>query len=163
MTTAGVEKGVSRLETRYGVVKTFRFAIAGAAGFGVSEAVLTLGLLLLYGKLVLPHAGYSSLELLILDVFSLVVGVAASFVINERITINVPKVSADGTATRLERFLKFQAVSGVGNMGIIVVQLLLLAAIGTSPLLGEVVGAIVTYPIVYFISISYVWKAHKVR
>jgi putative flippase GtrA len=59
--------------------------------------------------------------------------------------------------------MKFQAVSGVGNTGIIVVQLILLTALDISPILGAIIGAIVTYPIVYFISIKYVWKAHEVR
>ena len=162
MTATGVEKDVTNLEARYPIVKTFRFAIAGALGFGATEAVLTIGLLLIYGKLTVPHANYSSLELLGLDALSLVVGVSASFFINERITVDVQKVATE-SRSRLGRFLKFQAVSGVGNTGIVVVQLLLLSALEISPLLGTVVGAVVTYPIVYFISIKYVWKGHHVR
>jgi len=163
MTADEVEKEIVKLETRYGVVKTFRFAIAGALGFGVTEVVLAVGLLLFYGKLGVPHASFSSLGLLSLDVLSLVVGVSASFVINERITVKEPKVATDELGDRFSRFLKFQAVSGVGNTGIIVVQLILLTALEISPILGTIIGAIVTYPIVYFISIKYVWKAHEVR
>lgn len=162
MTAAEVEREVEKLETRYPVVKTFRFAIAGVLGFGVTEAVLTVGLLLFYGKLGVPHASFSSLGFLGLDILSLVVGVSASFVINERITVKVPKAT-DKSGNRFRRFLKFQAVSGVGNMGVIVVQLILLAALEMSPLLGTIIGAVVAYPIVYFISIEYVWKAHHVR
>jgi len=44
-----------------------------------------------------------------------------------------------------------------------VVQLILLTAMAVSPLVGTVVGAMVTYPVVYFISIKYVWKGHQVR
>jgi len=163
MTSAGVVKGVEELELKYPVVKKFRFAIAGALGFGVTEAVLTIGLLLLYGKLALPHASFSSVELLALDVVSLVVGVSASFFINEKITVKVPDADAKGEGGRLERFLKFQGVSGVGNIGIIVIQLIVLTAFGISPLIGTVIGAIATYPVVYFISINFVWKAHQVR
>ncbi len=144
-------------------MKTFRFAIAGAVGFGVTEVVLTIGLLAFYGKLIIPHASFSSPALLGLDVLSLVIGVSASFFINERITVQVLKTAKSGEANRFERFLKFQAVSGVGNIGIIVVQLLLLATLEASPLLGAIVGGVVTYPVSYFISIKYVWKAHKVR
>jgi putative flippase GtrA len=162
MTATGVEKDVKNLETKYPIVRTFRFAIAGALGFGVTEAVLTMGLLLIYGKLTVPHANYSSIELLSLDVLSLVAGVSVSFFINERITVNVQEVATE-SRSRLGRFLKFQAVSGVGNTGIVVVQLLLLSALAISPLLGTVVGAVVTYPIVYFISIKYVWKGHQVK
>jgi putative flippase GtrA len=162
MTVGGLEREVGNVETRYPVVKKFRFAIAGALGFGVTEVVLTIGLLLFYGKLAIPHASFSSLELLSLDVASLVIGVSASFVVNERITVKVVSAT-DNVGNRYGRFLKFQAVSGVGNMGIIAVQLLLLSVLAISPLLGTVVGAIVTYPIVYFISIHYVWKGQAVR
>jgi putative flippase GtrA len=158
-----VEKEVVKLETRYGVVKTLRFAIAGAVGFGVTEIVLTIGLLALFGKLSIPHASFASPELLGLDVLSLVIGVSASFVVNERITVHVPKTAKGEEAKRLKRFLKFQAVSGIGNIGIIVVQLVLLGALELSPLLGTIVGALVTYPPVYYISIRYVWHAHRTR
>jgi putative flippase GtrA/uncharacterized membrane protein YbhN (UPF0104 family) len=160
LTANEVEKEIAKLETRYGVVKTFRFAIAGAIGFGVTEAVLTVGLLIFYGKLAIPHASFASPALLGLDVLSLVIGVSASFVVNERITVHVPKGE---DVSRFKRFLKFQAVSGVGNAGIIAVQLVLLATLAVSPLLGTVIGAVVTYPIVYFISIKYVWKAQRTR
>jgi putative flippase GtrA len=163
VTTAGVEEQVGKLEAKYPVLKTFRFAIAGALGFGVTEAVLTIGLLVFYGRLAVPHASFSSVGLLSLDVLSLVVGVSASFIINERITVKLPKPSASGAESRFERFVKFQAVSGVGNTGIIIVQLVLLTAFDISPLLGTIIGAIVTYPVVYFISISYVWKGQQSR
>jgi putative flippase GtrA len=163
VTVSHVEREVGELETRYGVVKTLRFAIAGAVGFLVTESVLTIGLLVFFGKLTISHASFTSPELLGLDVLSLVIGVSASFFVNERITVHVPKVAKGEKATKLKRFLKFQAVSGIGNIGIIAVQLALLAALEVSPLLGTVIGAVATYPIVYFISIKYVWKAHRTR
>lgn len=163
LTSAGVEKEVVRLETRYGVVKTLRFAIAGAVGFGVTEVVLTIGLLVFFGRLSLPHASFASPALLGLDVLSLVIGVSASFLVNERITVHVPKTAKGEEAKRFKRFLKFQAVSGIGNIGIVVVQLVLLATLELSPLLGTIVGAVATYPIVYYISIRFVWHAHRTR
>jgi len=163
LTAADAEKEIVKLEARYGVVKTFRFAIAGAVGFVVTEIILTIGLLAFYGKLTIPHASFSSPALLELDVLSLVVGVSASFLVNERITVHVPKTVKGEETGRFKRFLKFQAVSAVGNAGIVVVQLLLLMVLEISPLLGTIIGALATYPIVYFISIKYVWKAHRVR
>ena len=163
MTVIHVEREVVELEMRYGVVKTLRFAIAGAVGFGVTEVVLTVGLLIFFGKLSLPHSSFASPALLGLDVLSLVIGVSASFFVNERITVRVPKTVKGEEANRFMRFLKFQAVSGIGNAGIVVVQLGLLASLELSPLLGTIIGAVATYPIVYFISIKYVWKAHRTR
>jgi putative flippase GtrA len=162
-TAVGVEKEIFKLETQYPVLKTFRFAIAGAIGFVVTELVLTIGLLTIYGKLSLPHASFTSPALLLLDIISLVIGVSASFLINERITVKAPKAVGKEVGNRFFRFLKFQAVSGVGNAGIIVVQLLLLASFEISPLFGTIIGAIVTYPIVYYISIKFVWKAQHIR
>jgi putative flippase GtrA/uncharacterized membrane protein YbhN (UPF0104 family) len=161
LTVAGIEKRFGRLETRYGVVKTLRFAIAGAVGFVVTEVVLTIGLLVFFGRLSIPHASFASPALLALDVLSLVIGVSASFLVNERITVHVPKAAEGEQANRFKRLLKFQAVSGIGNIGIVVVQLVLLATLELSPLLSTIVGALVTYPPVYYISIRYVWKAHR--
>ena len=156
-----VESEVVKLKTRFGVVKAIRFAIAGAVGFGVTEVVLTVGLLILFGNI--PHARSASPALLGLDVLSLVIGVSAAFFINERITVHVPKSVKGEAADMFKRLLKFQAVSGIGNAGIIVVQLVLLATIDVSPVLGTVIGAAVTYPIVYYISIKYVWEAYRTR
>jgi putative flippase GtrA len=163
LSAAQLEKEILKLEPRYSVVKSFRFAIAGLIGFCVTEAILTIGLLFFYGKLSLPHESFASPALLVLDILSLVIGVSASFLINERITVHISKIASGEEASRFKRFLKFQAVSGVGNIGIIVVQLVLLATFAFSPLLGTIIGAVVTYPVVYFISIKYVWKAHRTR
>jgi putative flippase GtrA len=152
---------IATLGTRFGVVRTFRFAVAGAAGFAVTEVVLTAGLLVFYGRLGLPHTSFASPPLVELDVLALVIGVTASFLINERITVRVPKTVRGKEASKFKRLLKFQGVSGLGNAGIIAVQLFLLATIGVSPPLGTVIGAVVTYPMVYLISIRCVWKAYQ--
>ncbi|MDG7013797.1 MAG: hypothetical protein JRN11_00110 [Nitrososphaerota archaeon] len=54
-------------------------------------------------------------------------------------------------------------MSGTGNKGIVVVQLLPLATFEVSPLSGTIVGAVATYPVAYVISIKYVWKANPPR
>ncbi|MDA4127295.1 MAG: flippase-like domain-containing protein [Thaumarchaeota archaeon] len=163
LTAAEVEKEIVKLDTRYTVVKTSRFAIAGAVGFGVTAIILTSGLTVFYGKLSFQHASFALPALLGLDVLSLVIGASASFFINERITVHVPKTLKSEVANRFVRFLKFQAVIGVGNIGVLVVQLVLLATLEVTPLLGMITGAAVIYPIVYFVSIKYVWKAHRTR
>ncbi len=144
-------------------LRTYRFAIASALGFVVTELVLTAGLLAFYGRLSVPHTAFSSPELLGLDVLSFVVGVSASFFINERITVYAPHPARAHAGNLLLRFAKFQGVSWVGNAGTIAVQILLLATLDISPLIGTIIGAVVTYPIVYLISIRFVWKAYRVR
>ncbi|MGD0637978.1 MAG: GtrA family protein [Nitrososphaerales archaeon] len=147
--------------SRYSIRGTIRFALASVLGFGVSEAVLATGLLIVYGSIGVPRRSFSSPGLIALDVASLVVGVSASFLINERITVHIAHAASHDTEKRFVRFLKFQAVSESGNVGIVLVQLLLLATLSVTPLLGTVVGAIVTYPVVYMISIWFVWGGAK--
>jgi glycosyltransferase 2 family protein len=159
LTAAEVEKEILKLQTKYDVLKPFKFAIAGAIGFAVTELVLTLGVLVFYGKLSIQRANFASPALLGLDVLSLAIGVSASFIINERFTVHLPKTGKNGDENRFKRFLMFQAVSWVGNTSMIVVQLVLLAILEVSPSLGIIIGAVVTYPIIYFISIKYVWQA----
>ncbi len=72
---ASFRKGLVKLEERYPVVKTFRFAIAGVVGFGVTEMVLTIGLLGFYGMVSLSYASFASPGLLGLDILSLLIGV----------------------------------------------------------------------------------------
>jgi putative flippase GtrA len=163
LTAAEVEKEIVKLDSRYGVVKTSRFAIAGAVGFGITAIILTIGRIVFYGNLSFQHASFALPALLGLDALSLVIGVSASFFINERITVHVPKIVKSEVENRFIRFLKFQAVSGVGNTVIIVVQLILLTTLEVSPLLGAIIGTAVTYPMAYFVSIEYVWKAHRTR
>ena len=155
--TAGRRDVDPNVWSRYSIRGTFRFALAGALGFGGSEIVLWVGLLIFYGSVGIPRESFSSPDLIALDAASLTVGVSASFFINERITVHIAHAAFHDGERRLVRFLKFQAVSESGNVGIVLVQLLLLATLSVTPLLGTVVGAIVTYPMVYMISIWVVW------
>ncbi|MDA4132875.1 MAG: GtrA family protein [Thaumarchaeota archaeon] len=153
----------SGTESRFGIIKTIRFGLASIAGFAVTEAFLTIGPLVLYGKVAIPQGSYSSPSFIVLDVLSFIGGTSASFLVNERITVKRPEYQTGKDGSRLRSFFEFQAVCGVGNVCVIAIQLGLLAALSTPPSLGTAVGSIATYPIVYFISIRYVWKSYQVR
>jgi len=145
---------------RFGL-RSIRFAAASLIGFLVTELILALGLFALYGELTLPSAALRATDLVGLDVLSLTVGVSVSFFVNERMTFR-PHDSATA-GSRSTRYLKFQAVCWTGNLGIIAIQFLLLATLGVSPVLGELVGTVVTFPVVYLISTRSVWKAYEAR
>jgi uncharacterized protein (TIRG00374 family) len=163
LTAAEVEKEIMKLGSRYSVVKTSRFAIAGAVGLGVSEIILTIGFIVFYRNLSFQLASFALPALLGLDAVSLVIGISACFFIIERITVHVSKTVKGEAANRYVEFLKFLAVSGVGSTVIIAVQLVLLATLGVSPLLGIIMGAAVIYPVVYLISIKYFWKDYRTK
>jgi putative flippase GtrA len=155
-----VEKA-RRLDEKYSVFRAARFGIAALVGFAIFEALVVAGLYAFYGRPDVPSSVSTSPSLLTLDVVALVVGVSVSFALNERITVrggvneNNKKVGSV-----LMRLLRFQGVSALGNAVVIGVQLLLLALLGLTPAIGSIAGAIVGYPVSYFISMRVVWKTH---
>jgi putative flippase GtrA len=153
------------LEKRYsGLFRAGKFGIAGAIGFLVAEAIITFGVLVLYGNVNVPDAAYSSLTLLELNIIAFAIGVTVGFFVNERITVRNQGEQGSKKRNRnvIVRLLKFQGVYAAGNAVTIGVQLALLAAISLSPVLGNIVGAIVAFPLSYFISMRFVWKISAV-
>ena len=149
-------------ERAKGLIRRFfrvaAFGISATAGFLVAEAVIVLGLYLVFGRLEIPGDMSSSPSLLGLDIFALATGVAASFVLNERTTVRDVRARDRGTGGTLGRLVRFEGVSAVGNAIVIVVQLALLAEFGLSPAIGSVVGAILGFPVSYLMSMRVVWK-----
>jgi putative flippase GtrA len=61
------------------------------------------------------------------------------------------------------RLLKFEGTNGIGSAVSTSIQLLLLAILSLSPVLGNIVGgaigSAVAYAIVYLMSMRFVWKS----
>jgi putative flippase GtrA len=158
----GMRQKINRLDKRYHVIRLAKFAVASGTGFLLAEGILTLGVLLLYGKFSVsaPGDAYSSPAFLSLDVGALGIGVALSFFLNERFTLraHVQQHKNSGLSSLPVRLLKFEGVNAMGNATIVAVQFVLLLTLSITPLIGNVVGAIVSYPITYFVSLHFVWK-----
>jgi putative flippase GtrA len=147
------------LDERYGVFKLAKFAIASAIGFLLAEGILTLSVLRLYGKLSAPSDAYASPTFLAIDVAALALGVAASFFLNEQYTVHVQRTPNDGASNSLPfRLLKFEGVNAMGNVTILGVQLALLVTLSVTPVIGNIVGALVSYPVTYLVSMHFVWR-----
>ncbi len=154
-----IGKTISGLDQKYGVLRAAKFGLASAAGFLIAEALLTLGVFVLYGKSNLPSNSYSSPTLVALNVVAFGLGVTAGFFINESITVkNLGAQRQKGIRSVVSRLLKFQLAYLLGNVVTVGVQLALLAAFSITPILGNIAGAIAAYPVSYFISMRYVWK-----
>jgi putative flippase GtrA len=151
-----VEKA-RELDRRYGIFRAAEFGIAGIVGFLVAEAIIVGGLYAIYGDANVPSGIFSSPTLLALDVVAFAVGVTVGFFVNERTTARAATNREKGAAGTLIRLAKFQGVYVVGNAITIGVQLALLAALALSPAFGNIIGAIVAYPVSYFISMRVVW------
>src|SRR5487761_485936 len=155
-----------KMGSRYGeLFRAAKFGIAGVIGFLVVETILTLGIFSLYGNLNAPSAAYSSPTLLALNIGAFGIGVTISFFVNESITVRnqVRQRKTTGSKNVIVPLLKFQLVYLAGNAITIGVQLGFLKVFSLSPVLGNVIGAIVAFPVSYFISMRYVWKIYLLR
>lgn len=159
-TKSSIWKTISDLEKQYiGLFRAGKFAIAGTMGFIVSESILAIGVLILYGKIGIPSHTYSSPSLLALNIVAAVTSTTAGFFINERITVrNQGEQRLRAKKNVIIRLVKFLGVYALGNVISIGVQLGLLATVSLTPVLGNVVGAVVAFPPSYLISMKFVWK-----
>ena len=88
-------------------------------------------------------------------------GATAAFLINERVTGT--KRDSRTNASWPVRWIKYQLAKLLGNILIVAIQLALLAAISLSPVYGSIVGAILSYPVTYAVSMVFVWRVHPLR
>ena len=163
-TEAHTGRGLKGLEEKYGIFRMVKFGVASASGFLIAEALLVIGVLLIYHRFLIPSNTSTSPILIGLNVFSFVIGVTAAFFINEKFTVrnelnNLRPRESGSVGARL---LKYEGVNGAGNAVIIVVQLVLLSLFGLPPFLGSIVGAIVSYPMVYVVSMRVIWKTSPI-
>ncbi len=163
-----LSRGSGRLAPgrRYGVFRIARFAAATSIGFLANEVVLVVGILAIYRVLALPSLIDPSFTLTVLglNVLSLGIGDTVAFEINERVTVKVRR--EEGRSGRLRLFVrwaKYQTVAFTGNLVIAGVQLALLAGFSFHPAFGDIVGAIIAYPMTYVISMHFVWSVHPFR
>ncbi|MDE1852825.1 MAG: GtrA family protein [Thaumarchaeota archaeon] len=151
---------IEELNREYGVFRAAEFGIAGAVGFLVAEGIIVAGLYAIYGEPSVPGGVSSSPILLALDVFAFVTGVTVGFFVNERTTVRkIADKEGKGEKNTLVRLARFQGVYALGNAITIGVQFALLAWFALSPAIGNMVGAVVAFPVSYFISMRAVWKA----
>lgn len=141
-----------------------KFAIVSGIGFLISEAILTEEVLTFYHTTRVPSIASTSVILLGLDVVAFGVGVTVSFFLNERVTVVVPcEQRAKDEKRVLFRWAKYQLVAFLGNTILIEVQLALLGEFSISPLVGTIIGAAISFPVSYIVSMHFVWGAHPLR
>ena len=139
-----------------GLFKILTFGISSGIGFLVAEGILVVGTFFTFGSIKVKIPLSPSPALLAIDIFALSVGVTVSFFINQ--TSFKWAELIDPAHALIRRFMKFQLVSWGGNALIIGVQLLLWREFSLSPTIGNILGALATFPLAYLVSMRYVWK-----
>ncbi len=152
---------LDRLLKKYAVFRIAKFAVATGTGFLVNELILFAGIFVAYHTTRVPSFADSSLTILGLDALALGTGATVAFAINERITVKVDR--KEGQLNWIKRWGKYQVTSLTGNLIIIGVQLALLDAILLFPVYGSIIGAIVSYPVTYAVSMHFVWGVRPFR
>ena len=142
---------------RFAILRIIKFAIATGLGFLIAEGILILGVFVLYHAIEVPGISDSP-TILGLDALALGSGSTLAFLVNERVTVT--KYDSRTSASWPVRWAKYQLAKLLGNIIIVVVQLLLLVAVALSPIFGSIVGAIVSYPVTYAVSMRFVWRLH---
>ena len=158
------KEALDSLGQKYGVSRIAKFGAVTGIGFLVAEVILVLGVIASYHTIEVPSLAYSSLTILGLDALAFGIGVTVAFMINERVTVKRQgQEGMKGRANWLARWCKYQLASLLGNVVTVGIQLALLATISLSPVLGNMVGAIVSYPMTYVVSMHFVWGVHPFR
>ena len=157
----GESRKVDLPEMRRVAFRIVEFALASGFGFLIAEAIIVLGVITFYHAVTVPGLSYSSPTIIELDALALVTGVTVAFSINERVTVKGQgEERRKGRSNWFVRLLKYQLASLLGNLIIVGVQLALLATTSLSPVFGSVVGAVLSYPVTYAVSMRFVWKIH---
>ncbi|HVC27029.1 MAG TPA: GtrA family protein [Nitrososphaerales archaeon] len=160
----GESRGADRLETGRVAFRLVRFAVASGIGFLIAEAIIVLGVVAFYHTVTVPGLSDSSPTILELDALAFGTGVTFAFSINEAVTVKgLGEERRKGRSNWLLRLCKYQLVSLLGNVVIVGVQLALLGTVSLSPVFGSVVGAVVSYPVTYAVSMRFVWRVHPLR
>ena len=138
-----------------------KFAMVSGIGFLVSEAILAVEVLAYYHTTKVPSVASASVTILGMDVVAFVVGVTVAFFLNERFTAAVPREQrARDWKSVLFRWAKYQLAALLGNAILIGVQLALLGEFSVSPLAGTIIGAAISFPVSYIVSMRFVWGIH---
>ena len=162
--SGGLGKRLAGLARKFGVFRIAKFAIATALGFLLAEVILFLGVIVLFPKTSVPSDAYSSALILGLDALAFGIGVTVAFVVNEDITVKGQgEERRRGLANWFVRLFEYQLAKLLGNLLIVLVQLGLLATISLSPVFGSIVGAVVSFPVTYVVSMRLVWRIRPFR
>ena len=159
-----VRSRLRRLQNRYrGIFRAAKLAAGSGVGFLDTEIVLILGSFLLYGKPNAPPNAFYSPIFFLLNIIAFVVGVSVAFFVSDALILGKNRERNHDLRHTLVKLGKFQLIFLAGNLAMVAVELLLLKEFSSPPVLGMIVGAIASFPVSYFFSMSFVWQLSNNR
>lgn len=134
------------------LVRGSKYSLVSLLSFGLEELILGLGLYLFGISSLVPS-----------NVAAVFLSVAFAFFANEYWTVSKQGDHSGFRKGLLARLLKFELVYAAGSAIGVIVQVLIWHYFGINPVIANVGGAAVAYPVNYLISLLYVWRIRAWR
>lgn len=129
------------------IIRGTKFSFVSVSSFGVEEAILAGGLFFFGVYYIIP-----------VNVAAVFFSVAFDFMLNEHWTVRHEGYHGGGLRGLIFRLFRHEMVYAAGSAVGIIVQLLIFYYFGINPVLANIGGALVAYPMNYVISMFIVWK-----
>lgn len=125
--------------------RSIKFSVSGWIGFGFVELFTYVFFHLL------------SLENLVADSAAFIIGVAIEYIINEFWTTRDAGIHTGSTFGVMKRLFKFEILNLAGTGIAIGVQFVLFVFLHLEPLIGNLVGSGIAFPINYYLQMKITW------
>lgn len=129
------------------IIRGTKFSFVSVSSFGVEEAILAGGLFLAGVRYIIP-----------VNIAAVFFSVAFDFMLNEHWTVRHEGYHGGGRSGLVFRLFRHELVYAAGSAVGIIVQLLIFYTFGINPVLANIGGALVAYPMNYVISMYIVWR-----
>jgi|SRR5579875_476383 len=132
--------------------RSIKYSLSGFAGFLFLELITFVGFSI-YGRgLIIP-----------VNIIAFISGVALEFFINEHWTTRNEGFHGGSHLGKLIRLFKFELLNAFGNTIVIAVQYVLLIFLNLHPLIGNIIGSGLAFPVNYYLQMKSVWRLDPLR
>lgn len=132
--------------------RSIKYSLSGFAGFLLLELITFVGFSLYGRSLIIP-----------VDIVAFISGVGVEFLINEHWTTRNEGFHGGSYLGKIVRLLKFEVLNAFGNTIVIAVQYALLIFLNVHPLIGNIIGSGLAFPLNYYLQMKSVWRLNPLR
>lgn len=126
--------------------RSLKFSIAGFMGFLLAEFFTFL------------FFHYFRLSNLVAVTSSFLIGVAFEFLANEYWTTKNEGTHTGNIPGLLLRLMKFEITNFAGTLVAVIIQFVIYVNLGITPLIGNIIGSAVSFPINYYVQMKITWN-----
>ena len=132
---------------RNNLLRSFKYSISGFVGFLTLELLTFISL-----------ASIGSEYLVIIDLYSFFLAILVEFLINEHWTTRSEGDHRGGRRGFFYRLMRFELLNVFGNLVTFSVEFGLFRFFNLSPLIGNLIGSGLAFPVNYYLQMKNVWS-----